>query len=86
MGGAGVVVGLGEVFRIDRVTFMKVKSMESSADRTRGRKKIFGIFGFINTIKITNGKFSEVASLVLTIEIERLFVHAHESVLEAASV
>lgn len=78
--------GLGEVFRIERVRFIKVNSMESSADRTRGRKKIFGIFGFINTIKITNGKFSEVASLVLTIEIERLFVHAHESVLEAASV
>lgn len=78
--------GLGAVFRIERVRFIKVNSMESSADRTRGRKKIFGIFGFINTIKITNGKFSEVASLVLTIEIERLFVHAHESVLEAASV
>lgn len=78
--------GLGTVFRIERVRFIKVNSMESSADRTRGRKKIFGIFGFINTIKITNGKFSEVASLVLTIEIERLFVHAHESVLEAASV
>lgn len=78
--------GWGAVFRIERVRFIKVNSMESSADRTRGRKKIFGIFGFINTIKITNGKFSEVASLVLTIEIERLFVHAHESVLEAASV
>lgn len=77
---------MGAVFRIERVRFIKVNSMESSADRTRGRKKIFGIFGFINTIKITNGKFSEVASLVLTIEIERLFVHAHESVLEAASV
>lgn len=48
-------------------------------------KKIFGIFGFINTIKITNGKVSEVASLVLTIEIERFF-YTHKSVLEAASL
>lgn len=58
--------------------------MASGADRTR-EKEIFGIFGFINTIKITNGKFSEVASVVLTIEIERLFLHTHKSVLEAAS-
>lgn len=50
--------------------------MASGADRTR-EKEIFGIFGFINTIKITNGKFSEVASVVLTIEIERLFLHTH---------
>lgn len=42
------------------------------------KKKIFGIFGFINTIKITNGKVSEVASLVLTIEVERFF-YTHTS-------
>lgn len=40
------------------------ESTKQDADRTE--KEIFGIFGIINTIKITNGKVSEVASLVLT--------------------
>lgn len=48
-----------------------------SADRTR--ENIFGIFGFINTIQMTNGKVSEVASLVLTIEIEIVFFFFYTS-------
>lgn len=59
--------------------YQNIPSMASSADRPR-EKEIFGIFGFINTIKITNGKFSEVASVVLTIEIERLlYTHTSQS-------
>lgn len=41
-----------------------IREHKQNADRTE--KEIFGIFGIINTIKITNGKVSEVASLVLT--------------------
>lgn len=70
--------------RKDSVTFIINESM-GQAQTVLEKKKIFGIFGFINTIKITNGKVSEVASLVLTIEVERFFLHTHKSVLEAAS-
>lgn len=66
------------------MTFIINESM-GQAQTVLEKKKIFGIFGFINTIKITNGKVSEVASLVLTIEVERFFLHTHKSVLEAAS-
>lgn len=61
--------------------------MESSADRTiEGGKKSLVSLVSSTRLKLQMEKFSEVACLVLTIEIERLFVHAHESVLEAASV
>lgn len=39
---------------------------EHKQDADRTEKELFGIFGIIETIKISNGKVSEVASLVLT--------------------
>lgn len=45
----------------------------------REKKSLVSLVFIINTIKITNGKFSEVASVVLTIEIERL-LYTHTQV------
>lgn len=41
---------------VEKTMQREEESLELRADRTEEEKKIFGFFGFINTIKRTNGK------------------------------